>query len=65
MSRVNVSPGQNRDLVKPLVDIDADAPLAIRFAQRALKAYVSAIFVYSLLAGIALVLLVVGVFIAR
>jgi len=36
---VNFSPGQYRDLTKPLVEVDPDAPRRVRFGQRVLNGF--------------------------
>ncbi|MGH9324733.1 MAG: hypothetical protein ACRD3V_33225 [Vicinamibacteria bacterium] len=46
MTRVNFAPGQNRDLSKPLVEIDPNAPRVVRWGERALSVYVVALFVF-------------------
>jgi hypothetical protein len=64
IARVNMSPGQNRDLDRPLVEVDPNAPPHVRWAQRALGTYVWTLFVYGVAANFlllvtALVLLLV------
>jgi hypothetical protein len=65
VSRINVSPGQTRDLGKPLVEVEPNAPWATRLAQRLFKAYVSAIVVYSLFAVALVALILLVLLIAR
>jgi hypothetical protein len=57
MTRVNFSAGQNRDLDRPLVEVDPDAPRHVRWAQRAFGTYVWTIFVYGVVANFLLLLI--------
>jgi len=57
VARVNMSPGQNRDLDKPLVEVDPNAPIHVRWAQRVLGTYVWTIFIYCVVANFLLLLI--------
>jgi hypothetical protein len=64
-TRVNISPGQNRDLDKPLVEVDPNAPPHVRWAQRALGTYVWTIFVYGVVANVIIVIVLLALLLAK
>jgi hypothetical protein len=65
MTRVNFSAGQNRDLDRPLVEVDPNAPRHVRWAQRALGTYLWTIFVYGVVANFVLLLILLVVLFIR
>jgi hypothetical protein len=56
VSRVSFSQGSYRDLDRPLVEIDPNAPRLVRWAQRVFAAYLWTMILYAVIANVLIVL---------